>query len=328
MPSSITRSDPTPPPDASAVTSCCAAPLQASDDLATAPRANGGIWPGDGSDAAAANSARVAGTDDALRDADEHGSARGLDSQRHHEGACFRAALGAFIGPVRLYAAGDRDSLDDGGQATLFRTPSTSHVSNAFEARAEHLLRADRMTHIFSLAARMRRSDSQNVRGTAFGLGPVSLHDPEYGPEPGFTPPVGRIEDSTDHDTVAAGYRAHVGDRWELRAGRAVTRQQRSVRPIDGPVTDDDGTFVLPYASVAWVQRGSTPIARTRCRGTQRCRTGRRPCEGRPTRGATTGHDMGSDEARRRIDETIRARPLPRATERRAPASGPEPRRR
>lgn len=145
------------------------------------------------------------------------------------------------------------DSLDDGGQATLFRTPSTSNMSTAFEARADHLLHAGRITHVFNLAARMRRSDNRNVGGTPFGLGRVSLHEPDYGPEPEFIAPLGRIEDSTDQDTVAAGYRAQVGDRWEIRAGSALTRQQRTVRPIEGPVTTEDVTSALPYASVVWI---------------------------------------------------------------------------
>jgi len=145
------------------------------------------------------------------------------------------------------------DSLDNGAQATLFRTPSTSSVSNAFEARAEHLLRTGWITHAFNVAARMRRSDMRNLRGTPFSLASVSLHDPDYGPEPEFIAPARRIEDSTDHDTVAAGYRAQLGDRWEIRAGSALTRQQRSVRPVDGPETRDERSFVLPFASVVWV---------------------------------------------------------------------------
>jgi iron complex outermembrane recepter protein len=145
------------------------------------------------------------------------------------------------------------DSLDDGAQATLFRTPSTSNVSNAFEARADHLRHAGTTTHIFNVAARMRRSDSRNVGGTPFFLGHVSLHEPAYGPEPEFIAPVARIADSTDQDTVAAGYRAQVGDRLEIRAGSAFTRQQRSVRPIEGTLSHEDGTFVLPHASVVWV---------------------------------------------------------------------------
>lgn len=145
------------------------------------------------------------------------------------------------------------DSLDADGQATLFRTPSTSNRSTALEVRAEHLRGTNGLTHTFNLAARVRRSDNRNVGGTPFRLGPVSLYTPDYGPEPAFMAPMGRIEDSTEQDTVAAGYRAQVGERVEFRVGSALTRQQRSVQPIDGPGSNEDGTSVLPYASVVWV---------------------------------------------------------------------------
>lgn len=146
------------------------------------------------------------------------------------------------------------DALDDGAQATLFRTPSATSESSAFEARAEHEVRAGGVLHGFSVAGRMRRSDNRYVGGTAFNLGRVALPAPDYGPASEYVAPAGRIIDSTEQDTVAAGYRAQLGERLELRAGGALTRQQRRIRPVEGAATRDAGSYGLPYASVVWVR--------------------------------------------------------------------------
>ena len=151
-----------------------------------------------------------------------------------------------------LLAVGD--ALADGAQATLFRTPSATSESNAVEARAEHEVHAGGVLHGFSVAGRMRRSDNRYVGGTAFNLGRVSLRAPDYGPASEYVAPAGRIIDSTEQDTVAAGYRAQLGERLELRAGSALTRQQRRIRPVEGAATRDAGSYVLPYASVVWVR--------------------------------------------------------------------------
>lgn len=152
------------------------------------------------------------------------------------------------------------DTLDTGARATLFRTPASTHVSDAVELRGEHDLRTGSTVHTFELAGRARRTDAPSARGATYGLGTVSLLDPAYGPAPGAATPVGLVGDRTRQDSVSVGYRAQIADRLELRVGGSSTVQQRVVTPLQGAPAREAGTFVSPYASAVWLPTPSLTV--------------------------------------------------------------------